>query len=319
MSSAALYAYLSDGPLLGIDGLCRLVVSFAREFEAELNTQCMMLKPYRAITDLSNDLLAISAVDKILVVNLHTNETLHTLADNTFSMVMSGDVFVTSSFRKTLRTWDVSTGLCTSTRAIEGGSEIMPGYGAYNLCALSGGSTGPKMALYAFMDSQVGVWDMTTGVCLYTIQSRNKKRVTHVAPLPDGKLVLAVEHILYVYDDGKFAFKRRVPTKKYVNQLRVSGPYLLSSTRDDAVHVWDAHTMTLIITFRDVMPDRVAMLPEGKIALVPVSNTRQVKIHNLQGALLNTIQRASSVKDLLPLSGGRLLTAHVNGDLCTWS
>lgn len=315
MSSAALYSYLC-GPLLGIEGLCRLVVGFAREFEAELNTQCVVLKSYRAMVELPDDRLAISVVDKIFIVDVRTGQTLHTLPDNAFSMVVCGDTFATGSFRKTMRTWDVSTGVCTSTRHIEGVLfDIMPGYGAYNLCALPNF----KMALYAFVDSQVRVWDMATGICLYTIQTQNKKRVLRAAALPDGKLVLAVEHILYVYDDGKFAFKRRAPTKKYVSQLRVSGQYLVSSSQDDTVHVWDTKTMTLIFTFVDVMHDHMAMLPEGKIALVPVSNNQQVKIHDLQGALLNTIQRSSAVKDLLPLSGDRLLTTHVNGDLCTWS
>ena len=332
MHRAEIHKWLFDGPLVGIGGLCSIVMEFAREFEGRLKTRLTGAERCRSIIELPDDRIALSMFDQITIVDLRSQQRVHSIPEvleNSSGMVMCGDELVTSSHGLKVSSWHLLTASRTSVRGIPNGHQIMPGYGAYKLCSLPN----CKMALYSCAEGTVRVWDMATGAYLYDITALNKKTIRSVAALPDGRLVVAVNHILYVYDDGEFCFKRRVPTKKTVTHLRVGGKWFASSGRDHMIHVWDAENLTLQfaipnVTTHEGQPNSFAILPEGKLAAI-VEN-RHVCMYDLHngGQLLQTLTRphitptrqlAYGVMAIVPLQRGQLLTHHADGEVCTWS
>ncbi len=304
--SLALRCALS-GPLAGIAGLVDHVRDYVGEFTGEFvvmqkvgNRDMLALPDGRIATRAGRDI--------IMLVNPKTGEQGATIPILALHWGVFGDQLATTSNDLTWRTWDLTTGLCTSQRLL---TKYRNGFFAsYDFCALTRKN---QVALFGNGEMFVKVMDMSTGVYLYSLDKLQGTPTTAVC-LPDGRLVVAVKHLMHVFDDDQFVCKLKHPSKAYVSKLITDGRWLLAKMSDGVFAVWDIPTLKMVRMF----PSRLHVaIVNGQ--LVTADHTYMHIYRSAQDPEpYKTLDLDSVVTGLVTLPNCRLVSCHADGNVCVW-
>lgn len=307
-------AWLTDGPLL--EDLSRLVKSYAQEFKGLCHGVQFQIKRPGVMVVLGNDLVAFRIrSEPIQVFDMRSGTCVQTFDNDAHSMVYDGTQLITCSYDLTVRTWDISSGQCTSIRRIKEAYETVTSHGVYHLTMLTHG----QLALRAENEG-VRVWDLATGFERCRIKL---PQVRDVLGLPDGRLVAGADHLIHVYRDDELLFTRRCHKKSIVTKLQTVGArFMASGGRDLTINIWVTDTMTCVRAINSVNPNFFAVLQDGNLATVSTGKERRLQTFDLdqEGVLARADENFSSVVcGLRPLDNGHLVSFHLNGDVYIWS
>ncbi len=170
----------------------------------------------------------------------------HSRTVNSVSLSADGRYALSGSMDKTLKLWDVSTGLCL--RTFEGHS------GDVNSVCLS---TNGKYALSGSADKTLKLWDVSTGLCLRTFEGHSGD-VNSVCLSTNGKYALSgsADKTLKLWDvlTGRClgTFVNSWWDGGNVNSvcLIANGKSALSGSTDKTLKLWDMSTSQCLRTFQ---------------------------------------------------------------------
>jgi WD40 repeat protein len=300
---------LLEDYLHGITGLLDHVRDYVGDFEGIAVGQTSG-PPCEQILGLPNGRLAIATHGQILIVDPKTGEPCVTLPVDTSNLGMFGDQLVTSSNDWTWRTWDLTTGFCTSERVIT--RDAKQSLAAYKFCMLNRN----QLALFRDMESGVKVMDLTTGVRMYTLDFIRGLPTAAVC-LHNGCLVIATQHNLHVYDNGRFVRNLKVQYKASISNLQADGRWLLAQASDGFIRVWDIWTLKCVLTFVDSLH---VVLFNDQIVAVRGTNRKQMDMYRLPSDQepYKSLQSESNVTSLATMPNCRLVSSHADGSLRFW-
>jgi WD40 repeat protein len=302
-----LWSDLLQDYLHGITGLLDHVRDYVGDFEGIAVGQTAG-PPCEQIFGLPDGRLAIATHDQILIVDPKTGEPCVTLPVDTSNLGMFGNQLVTSSNDWTWRTWDLTTGLWISRRVI---TRVAHG-AAYKFCMMNRN----QLALFRDMENGVKVMDLTTGVCMYTLDFTPGLPTAAVC-LHNGCLVIATQHNLHVYDNGQFVRNLRIRYKASISNLQADGQWLLAQAADGFIRVWDIWTLKCVLTCIDSLH---VVLFNDQLVAVRAANRKQMDIYRLptDQEPYKSLQSDSNVTGLAVMPNCRLASSHADGSLRVW-
>jgi WD40 repeat protein len=314
MSLYLAHEWLRMGPLY-VNGLYQLVQGYAYEFEGHFVGAVFKVKGARAMVALDGDLLAVEARGVVRIVNVETKQCVTTFEADFYRMVASGASLVTCSMghaggdQVLLRLWDWSTGACTLARPVQ---HVTPGRTCFELQVL------PNHQLAVFNYFEVRVCDLTTLKELYIIRQPG---VQSVLGLPDGSLILCVDHTLLKYQGVMLVREgpRQSQSVTVYQLLRLSDDFLVSCGNDGMISLWNAHTLCLVRYYEAGVAPGVALLPDGRLASICSFNPRCITLTHDQAFGVRRLASLTMMRRLVALHDGRLVSEHDNDEVCLWA
>lgn len=305
------HEWLWMGPLVS-DALCQLVQEYAYEFEGRFVGPVFKGKGVRAMAALEGDMIAVEVQSMFRIVNVKTKQCVRTFKVDFYRMVVSGASIVTCSVGlrgALLRSWDWSTGECTLERTVQ---HITPGRTCFELQVL------PNNRLAVFNYFEVRVCDLTTLKELYIIR---RSGVQSLLGLPDGSVILCVEHTLLKYQGVMLVREgpRQSQSVAVHQLLRLGDDFLASCGNDHMISLWDAQTLCFVRCHQAGVLPGVALLPDGRLACICSFNPRCITLMHNKTFDSQCIYGPTMMCRLFALQDGRLVSEHDNGDVCLWA
>jgi WD40 repeat protein len=204
------------------------------------------------------------------------------------AMTPDGKRAVSASYDRSLKVWDLETGV--ALRTLVGHS------GSVNSVAVTPDG---KRAVSASADKTLKVWDLETGVALLTVEGHSG-RVNGVAVTPDGKGLVSAstDRTLRVWDlETGVELRTLEGHVAEVSGVAVTpdGKRAVSASWDNTLKVWDLETGAALHTLKGHVGyvAGVAVTPDGKRA-VSASWDNTLKVWDLEtGAALRTLENRS--------------------------
>jgi WD40 repeat protein len=130
-------------------------------------------------------------------------------------------------------------------------------------------------------------------------------------------LVIATQHNLHVYDNGRFVRNLRIQYKASISNLQADGRWLLAQASDGFIRVWDIWTLKCVLTFADSLH---VVLFNDQIVAVRAANMKQMDMYRLPSDQepYKSLQSDSNVTGLAVMPNCRLVSAHADGSLRSW-
>lgn len=303
--------WLGVGPLPP-DVLRRLVQEYAYEFEGRFVGTVFKGKGVRSMAALEGDMIAVEVQSMVRIVNVKTKQCVRTFEVDFYRMVASGALIVTCSVGlrgALLRSWDWSTGECTLERPVE---HITPGRTCFELQVL------PNNRLAVFNYFEVRVCDLTTLKELYIIR---RSGVQSLLGLPDGSLILCVEHTLLKYQGVMLVCEGpRQSQSVAVHQLLRLGDNLLASCGSDhTITLRTVDTLCFVRYLAGISPGVALLLPDGRLACICSFNPCCITLMHNKTFDVQCIYGPTMMCRLFALQDGRLVSEHDNEDVCLWA
>jgi WD40 repeat protein len=207
----------------------------------------------------------------------------HTASVTSVALHADGRRAVTGSWDKTVRVWDLDTGVCL--RTLEGHT-----YGVNSVALHADG----RRAVTGSQDRTVRVWDLDTGACLRTLEGHTNE-VYSVALHADGRCAVtgSHDHTVRVWDLDTGACLRTLEGHTdRVNSvaLHADGRRAVTGSHDHTVRVWDLDAGSCLKTLEGHTGPvySVALRADGRRA-VTGSMDATVRVWDLDtGACLRT-------------------------------
>jgi WD40 repeat protein len=239
----------------------------------------------------------------------------HTHYVSGVAVTADGRRAVSTSVDKTLKVWDLETGLALSTLKGHSASVL-------DVAIMADGKT----AISASADKTLKVWDLLTGRALRTLGGHSAS-VWSVAATPDGKRAVSAsdDHTLMVWDLETGRVLRTLEGHStYVRGVAVTadGKLALSASWDNTLKLWDLETGCALRTLEghSAVVAGVAVTPDGKRA-VSASWDRTLKVWDVEtGRELCTLEgHSAAVWCVAVTADGKLaLSASADSTLKVW-
>jgi hypothetical protein len=158
---------------------------------------------------------------------------------------------------------------------------------------------------------------LTTLKELYIIR---RSGVQSLLGLPDGSLILCVEHTLLKYQGVMLVHEgpRQSQSVAICQLLRLEDNLLASCGSDHTITLRTVDTLCFVQYVAGISPG-VALLPDGRLACICSFNPRCINLMNNKTFVCQYIYGPTMMCRLFALHDGRLVSEHDNGDVCLWA
>lgn len=223
---------------------------------------------------------------------------------------------VSASVDKTLKVWDLASGLATGTLKGHGG-------GVRSVAVSPDG----HWLISASWDQSLKVWDLESGREKRTLKGHTD-RVWSVTLTPNGRFAVSAsaDRTLRLWDLREYEeLLTLAGHREWVRKAAISpnGKYVVSASGDRTLRVWDLHTGQTIRTLTDHKDAvwAVAITPDGH-RIVSGSDDKTVKVWDLDsGTVLSTLRgHLGRIWDVaVSPDGDRIVSASSDGTLKVWN
>ncbi|AFY53837.1 WD40 repeat-containing protein [Rivularia sp. PCC 7116] len=235
-----------------------------------------------------NDILTCGIRDKIVTVwNLNNSESIE-IQSQSYNISLidisnNGKFLATGSGEKTIKIWDIDTGLYL--QSLSGHlSEIN---------AIAFGSKNQILAT-ASVDRTVKIWDVTTGKCLKTLQGRADYVHSAILSSDNRTIISGSQHTINFWDiDSQQCIYTLFKTKDWLSSLIVSQDEKTIAcanigNEDNVIRIWQINDLNNCLTTSNKIPSKIlkghddsiwsfAFNSDGK-KIVSGSSDRTVKV-----------------------------------------
>jgi WD40 repeat protein len=239
----------------------------------------------------------------------------HTAEVNSVALHADGRRAVSASYDKTLKVWDLETGVCL--RTLEGHRDRLKSVALH---------ADGRRAVSASDDRTLKVWDLSSGACLRTLEG-HKGGVGFVALHADGRRAVSVSDDktlkVWVLETGTCLCTLEGHTRGVASvALHADGRRAVSASWDSSLKVWDLETGACLYTLEGHTDDveSVEIHADGK-RVFSASSDKTLKSWDLEtGTCLRTFTGHTEAVNSVALhvDGHRAVSASSDNTLKVW-